>query len=145
MQSISMFRKVNTKLIKRIIADWLKVLLLLLDDIAALLLIILVLRFLKVRIPLPITIAAALVVGTFVFVIHKAVMPSFHKSPVTGPEAMIGIQGTVVKPLTPVGTIIVNGEYWRAESVNGSNMGVDENVEILGLDGLTLKVKRKEP
>jgi len=138
MQSISMCRKVNTKLIKRIIADWLKVLLLLLDDIAAL-------RFLKVRIPLPITIAAALVVGTFVFMIHKAVMPSFHKSPVTGPEAMIGIQGTVVKPLTPVGTIIVNGEYWRAESVNGSNMGVDENVEILGLDGLTLKVKRKEP
>ena len=139
-----MHKKVNTKLIKRVTGDRLKVLLLLLDDIAVLVLIILILRFWEVRIPLPITIAAALAVGTFVFIINKAVVRSFHKTPVAGPEAMIGIQGRVVKPLTPVGTIIVNGEYWRAESVNG-NMGVNEVVEILGLEGLTLKVKRKEP
>jgi membrane-bound ClpP family serine protease len=54
---------------------------------------------------------------------------------------MIGTQGRVVKPLTPVGTVMVNGEYWRAESVD-DNIGVDENVEIVRLEGLVLKVKR---
>jgi membrane-bound ClpP family serine protease len=55
---------------------------------------------------------------------------------------MIGLEGRVIKTLTPIGTVIVGGEYWRAKSVNG-NIGVDESVEIVGVDRLTLKVKRK--
>jgi membrane-bound ClpP family serine protease len=141
-QSTSMCRRLNTAVIKRIGSDWLRVLALLLDDIVVFLLVILILKFLKVQIPLPITIAAALVVGTLVFLIHRAVIPGLHKRPLTGPEAMIGIQGTVVKPLTPAGTIMVNGECWSAKSVS-DNIGADETVEILGLDGLTLKVRRR--
>ena len=53
---------------------------------------------------------------------------------------MIGEQGRAVDPLTPLGTITVNGEYWRAKSLDG-NIEVGENVEIVGLEGLTLKVK----
>ena len=49
---------------------------------------------------------------------------------------MIGLEGIVVEPLTPVGAIAVQGENWRARSV-------DDNVVIVELDGLTLKVKRK--
>jgi membrane-bound ClpP family serine protease len=56
---------------------------------------------------------------------------------------MIGLEGRVIKTLTPVGTVTVGGEYWRAKSVNG-NVGVGESVEIVGVDGLTLKVKRKD-
>ena len=138
-----MRKKVNTKLTKRTAADWLKVLVLLLDDVAALLLVILVLRFLEIRIPLPIMIVIALLLGTVIFIVHRAVIPSFHWKPVSGSEGMIGAQGTVVKPLTPVGTITVEGEYWRAKSVD-DNIEVDEDVEIVELDGLTLKVKRKE-
>lgn len=141
---ISMSRRVNTKLIKRTIADWLKVLVLFLDDAAVVLLIILVLRFLRIQIPLPITIVVAILIGTFVFIIHKSIIPSFHRKPVTGSEGMIGLQGRVVEPLTPVGTIIVKGERWRAKSVD-DNIEADENVEIVGLDGLTLKVKRRRP
>ena len=137
-----MHKEVNTKFTKRTIADWLKVLVLLLDEGVALLVVILVLRFFEIRIPLPITIVIALLLGTLVFITHKAVIPSFHWRPVSGSEGMIGAQGRVVKPLTPLGTIIVNGEYWRAKSVD-DNIEVDENVEIAGLDGLTLEVKRK--
>ena len=144
MQSTSMRRKVSTKLIKRTVADWGKVLVLLLDEAAVLLLVILALRFFKIKIPLPTTIVLALLLGTLIFIVHKAVMPSFHWRPVTGSEGMIGAQGRVVKPLTPVGTITVNDEYWRAKSVDKNNIEVDENVEIVGLDGLMLKVKHKE-
>ena len=138
-----MRQKVNPKFRKRTIADWLKVLVLLLDEGVALLLVILLLRFFEIRIPLPITIVIALLLGTLVFITHKAVIPSFHRRPVSGSEGMIGTQGRVVKPLTPLGTITVDGEYWKAKSVD-DNIEVDENVEIVGLDRLTLKVKHKE-
>ena len=139
---ISMRKKVDTKLIRRTIADWGKVLVLLLDEAAVVVVVILVFHFLGVRIPLPITITIAIIVGIFVFIIHIAVIPSFHKKQVTGREGMIGAQGTVVDPLTPVGTITLMGEYWRARSLDG-NIEVDENVEIVGLEGLTLKVKHE--
>jgi len=138
-----MGKKVGRKPLKRTVIDWLKVLVLLLDEAAALVLVVLVLRFLKIHVPLPITIAAGLLLGTIIFITHKAVIPSFHRKIVTGPEGMIGEQGRVVEPLTPVGAVIVDGERWRAKSVD-DNIEVDENVEIVGLERLTLKVKRKE-
>ncbi|MCX6008790.1 MAG: hypothetical protein NTW48_01900 [Chloroflexi bacterium] len=36
---------------------------------------------------------------------------------------MIGLEGRVIKTLTPVGTVTVGGEYWRTKSVN-VNVGV---------------------
>ena len=132
---------VNTNLIKRTLGDWLKVLVLLLDEAAVVALVILVLRFFGIQIPLPITIVIALMVGAFVFVIHIAVIPSFHRKQVTGREGMIGLQGRVVEPLTPIGVIIVVGEHWKAKSVE-KNIEVDEDVEIVGIDGLTLRVVR---
>ncbi len=96
----------------------------------------------RIQIPLPIVILIAILVGAFVFIVHKAVIPDFRRRPVTGQEGMIGLEGRVIKTLTPIGTVIVGGEYWRAKSVNG-NIGVDESVKIVGVDRLTLKVKRK--
>ena len=138
-----MHQKANNKPAKRTVTDWLKVLVLLLDEAAVLVLIILALRFFNVRIPLPITIVVALIVGALVFVVHMAVIPSFHRKQVTGREGMIGAEGRVVEPLSPVGAVTVNGEYWRAKSADG-NIGVDEAVEVVALEGLTLKVRRRE-
>jgi len=137
-----MCKKVDTQFIRRTIKDWSKVLVLLLDEAAVVALVILVLRFFSIHIPLPITIIMALLIGIFVFVIHIAVIPSFHRKQVAGREGMIGAQGRVVEPLTPFGTIIVKGEYWKAKSLD-ENIELDEDAEIIGLDGLTLKVKRK--
>ncbi len=92
---------------------------------------------------LPVKIVMGLVLGTFVFIIHVAVIPSFHRRIVTGSEGMLGAQGMVVEALNPVGAIIVKGERWKAVSVD-DNIEVDENVEIVELEGLTLKVKRKK-
>ena len=128
---------------KSTIKDWLKVLVLLLDEAAAVVLVLVVLWALKIEIPLLVAIIAALVLGAVVFITHKAIIPSFHKKKTTGSEGMIGLKGTVIQPLTPVGVVMVGGEYWKAKSV-GEDIGIDEEVEILRLDGLTLVVGLEE-
>ncbi len=124
------------------IKDWLIVLLLMLDEVAALVLVLVVLWFFKIRISLPIVITIALLLGTFVFITHKVIIPSFHKKKVTGSEGMVGLEGQVIEPLTPLGVVHVAGEYWKAKSVGG-DIAADEEVEILGLNKLILEVKRK--
>jgi len=127
---------------RRSIKDWLIILVLLLDEAAVVALAFLVLWVLKIEIPLPIIIVTALLLGAVVFIMHKAVIPSFRKKRITGSEGMIGLMGEVTEPLTPAGVVRVGSEYWKAKSV-GENIAVGEEVEILALDGLKLMVKRK--
>ena len=127
---------------KRTIKDWLIVLVLLLDEVAAVALVVLVLWFFRIRIPLLVAIVIALLLGAFAFMTHKVIIPSFHKKKITGSEGMIGLEGNVIKPLKPVGVIRVEGEYWKAKSVDG-NIAAGKDVEILGLNRLTLEVRHK--
>lgn len=128
---------------KSTVKDWLKVVVLLLDEAIVVGLVLLVLWVLGVEIPLPIAIPVALLLGVLVFIIHKAVIPTFHKKRITGSEGMIGLKGVVIKPLTPVGAVRVGGENWKAKSIGG-NIAAGEEVEILGVSGLTLMVKLEE-
>ena len=127
---------------KSTVKDWLKVLVLLLDEAAVVAVVFIILWALDIKIPLPVVIPVALVLGALVFIIHKAVIPTFHKKRITGSEGMIGLKGEVTQPLIPIGTIRVGSEYWKARTV-GENIAIGEEVEILGLEGLTLKVKHK--
>ena len=127
---------------KRKIKDWLLVLLLLSDEVLALALVLVVLWLFKIRLSLPVVIVIALALGTFAFLTHKVIIPSFHRKKVAGSEGMIGVVGEVVEPLTPVGVIRVGGEYWKAKSL-GEHVAADEYVEILGINRLTLEVRRK--
>jgi len=127
---------------RRSIKDWLIILVLLLDEAVVVALVFLVLWVLGIEIPLPIIIVTALLLGAVVFIMHKAVIPSFRKKRITGSEGMIGLKCEVIEPLTPVGVVQVGNEYWKAKSV-GENIAVGEEVEILALDGLKLMVKRK--
>ncbi len=137
-----MNKKIDTTLMLRTLKDWGKVLILMLDEALVIVVILLILHFLGIQITLPIKIGAGIIFVIFVFIRHVAVIPSFHRKVVTGREGMIGEQGKVVKPLTPVGVITIKGEYWSAKSVDDS-IEADENVEIVGMEGLTLMVKRK--
>ena len=127
---------------KRTIKDWLIVLVLLLDEAVAVGLVLLVLWALGIKIPLAVAIIIALFLGAVVFITHKAIIPSFHKKKTSGSEGMIGLEGEVIEPLTPVGVILTKGEYWKAKSV-GENIAAGEEVEILSVNGLTLTVEPK--
>lgn len=122
---------------------WLIVLIALLDDVAVLALVFVVLWFFKVEIPLSAIIAIGLVVGTFIFIVHRAIVPSLRRKKVTGAEGMIGLVGEVTQSLTPQGIIKINGEYWKARSVEG-NINDGEDVEVMEVKGLKLEVRRKE-
>ncbi len=128
---------------KSTVKDWLKILVLLLDEAAAVALVLFIIWVLKIEIPLPIAVVAALLFGGLAFVIQRAIIPTFHKKQVTGAEGLRGLEGEVIKPLTPVGVILTKGEYWKAKSV-GENIAVGEEVEILEIKGLTLIVKLKK-
>ncbi len=114
----------------------------LLDDAAIVLLVLLVLWFLKIPISLPVIIFVVIFFIATVFVMHRLVIPALHKKIKTGSEGMIGLEGEVIKPLTPDGIVRVSDEYWRARST-GESLVVGEEVEVVGINGLTLQVKRK--
>jgi len=128
---------------KRTVKDWLLITASLLDDAAVVVIVLLVLWFLKIPISLPVIILLVLLFVATVFIMHKLVIPALRRRKVTGSEGMLGLEGRVVKSLKPGGTVSVKGEYWTARSVD-KNISVGEQVEIVGIDGLTLHVKRKE-
>ena len=128
---------------KGTLKDWLKFLVLLLDDAAAVALVLLALWFFKVRIPLSVAIVLGVLLGILIFVVHKMIIPSFHVKQVTGSEGMIGLAGEVIEPLTPDGTVRIKGEYWKAKSVMG-DIPAGTHVEVLGLKNLVLEVRHKK-
>ncbi len=132
--------KENTK---RTIKNWLKVLVLLLDEAVAIALVLAALWFFKISLPLWLAIVIALLLGALAFGTHKLIIPSFHARQVTGREGMIGLVGEVIEPLTPSGVIRIEGEYWKARSVEG-NVLAEQEVEILDLKQHVLEVKRKK-
>lgn len=121
---------------------WLIVLAALLDDVAALALIFVILWFFDVKLPLSAIIAFGLVFGTFIFIVHRAVIPSLRRKKVTGAEGMVGLTGEVTQPLTPKGVVKIKGEYWKAKTIEGE-IGIGEDVEVVGIKGLGLEVRRR--
>lgn len=85
------------------------------------------------------------VLGTalfFIFVVGMAIR-TFGKKPVTGMEEMVGSHGVARSDLSPAGTIFIHGELWDARSDENIRQGDD--VEVTGIDGLRLRVRRPRP
>jgi membrane-bound serine protease (ClpP class) len=87
---------------------------------------------------IPATVVTALF---FVFVVGAGLRA--QKLPVkVGSEAMLGRTTTTMTPVDAHGgRVFVEGEYWTA--VSDVPIGANETVEIVGFQGLTLKVKPK--
>jgi membrane-bound serine protease (ClpP class) len=96
-------------------------------------------EFARVSIPAVIAIAV-LTGGFFAFVIAKALTIQ-RKPPVTGLEALRGAVGQVRTPLSPRGSVFLHGERWRAETVDGSTVDADSEVQVVGVRGFTLLVE----
>jgi membrane-bound serine protease (ClpP class) len=80
--------------------------------------------------------------AAFVFIMHKAVVPAIMRRGVTGAEGMVGMIGKVTEPLKPKGTVKIKDEYWNARSAAG-NIDAGESVEVVDIEGLNLKVRKK--
>lgn len=116
----------------------------LLDDVAVLALLFLILWACDVDIPFYLLVIIALVAGTFIYIMHRAVVFSLRRKKIAGREGMIGLTGEVTQALKPKGVIKVADEYWKAVSVSG-DIDVGGEVEVVGINGLSLEVKHREP
>jgi membrane-bound serine protease (ClpP class) len=125
---------------KRNLKDWLLILASLADDAAVVVLVLIVLLVLKITITWPIIIFLIFIFIGSVVIIHFLVMPVLHGRKIDGLEGMVGMVGKVIEPLNPTGLIKSRGEFWKAQTING-HIAAGETVEIVGFDGLVLRVK----
>ena len=86
----------------------------------------------------------------FIFLVTKAVQAQ-RRQPLTGTEGLVGMVGPVRTDLTVTGTdpkltegtVLVNGEIWRA--ISDEEIGSGEQVVVKSVDGFTLRVKKISP
>lgn len=121
---------------------WLLLLASLIDDAVVLALILLGLVYFHVKITWLIILAIVLFIAAFIVVTHFSIVPALQRRIVTGAEGMMGAAGKVIETLTPKGTVIIKGEYWKAVSANGK-IEKGRDIEVVGIKGLKLKVKEK--
>jgi membrane-bound serine protease (ClpP class) len=94
-----------------------------------------------VSVPLRFILPVALSVAGILLFLGRLGLQAQRQRPVTGAEALIGLQGRVRTPVTPdtAGQIDVHGEIWRAEST--VPLGAGDLVRVTAVNGLTLMVQ----
>lgn len=84
--------------------------------------------------------ATAITSLLFLFIIGMGVNAQRRKV-VTGLEALIDATGHALVPLTPTGTVMVEGETWNAQSISG-DIGQGEKIRIKEMKKLILYVEK---
>ena len=84
----------------------------------------------------PAVAAFAVFGGVVVFALGR----SLWVDQTAGVDELIGLVGRSTTVLSPDGKVFVRGEYWNAEA--DGEVGVGEPVEVTGVDGLLLRVRR---
>ena len=113
----------------------------LIDEIAVAIIILLVLPLFGINLPLFVLVSVLLVFSALAFLFYRALSPVINRKPVIGHEAMIGMIGTVVTPLSPEGLVEMAGEVWRARSTDG-NRDSGEKILVVEVKGLKLMVTK---
>jgi len=83
---------------------------------------------------------AVATLGAFCFAVIYLVFRSQVAKVTLGIDGLVGEIGEARARLSPRGKIFVHGEYWNAEGEGEIEAG--EKVEVIGFDGMTLKVRR---
>jgi membrane-bound serine protease (ClpP class) len=96
--------------------------------------------FLKVSPALNITLAV--LTGAFFVFIVRAGIKARNLPDQSGKNAMIGEVGFARNALDPIGQVFVHGEIWSGESADGSTVRAGEEIEVIDINGLMLKVRK---
>jgi membrane-bound serine protease (ClpP class) len=94
-------------------------------------------------IELPVTALIAIMVawGVFSVTLFLVTTRILMKQKAAGPPTMLGSRGRVTSPLAKEGMVRIKGELWKAKSAGG-DVGVGEEVKVVGEDGLQLVVRK---
>ena len=96
---------------------------------------------LGIIIPLPGLVAIMVTWGAVTVIMYRVGSRTLMRKPVVGLPDMIGSSGRVVRAIDPVGQVKIRNEFWDAKSA-GDKIKVDEEITVLGQEGLTLIVGR---
>ncbi len=95
------------------------------------------------RLSLPLVIGTGIFTALFFgFIVGKALQAQ-RRPRATGVESLVGRSGRVQTDLNPRGTVHVFGELWTAEA-DESPLPAGTKIQVTGVEGLTLRVKRYE-
>ena len=61
---------------------------------------------------------------------------------ITGSESFIGKSGEAITDLTPKGVVHIDGEYWKAISVDAKKIAKESEISVIEVQGIVLKVKK---
>jgi membrane-bound serine protease (ClpP class) len=92
------------------------------------------------RVSLKVMIPTIIIISLFFVAIIGLAVKAQMRKPATGSEGMVGLKGNAVTPIHEDGKVFMKGEYWNAYSSEMIDEG--ERVEVVGMKGLTLEVKR---
>jgi membrane-bound serine protease (ClpP class) len=87
-------------------------------------------------------ITLAVLTGAFFILVVRAGVKARNLPDQSGKNAMIGEVGFARSALDPMGQVFVHGEIWSAESIDGSNIRAGEEIEVIEISGLMLRVRQ---
>lgn len=93
------------------------------------------------RVSVYLVVAIALLMGGFFAFVLAKVLRAQKRPPSTGVESLIGAAAEVRTPLTPTGTVFINGELWRAIADDDSEIPTGTRVEVVAVRGFLLHVR----
>jgi membrane-bound serine protease (ClpP class) len=79
--------------------------------------------------------------SAFLVLVARALVRAQRTPVAMGPQAMVGRSGVALSSLEPTGQVRVNGEVWSAV-VEDEPITAGESVEVAGVEGVTLRVRR---
>ena len=96
------------------------------------------------RVSLPLVILVALIIGISFAIIVGFALRAQKRPVITGQEGMRGQSGIARTDIDPTGQVQSGAELWTAELAEGQGrIRKGEKVEVVKVEGLTLKVKKK--
>jgi membrane-bound serine protease (ClpP class) len=97
------------------------------------------------RVSMPLVIFVGVFIGAIFFVILGYALRAQSRPVITGMESLVGQLGVAVSDVSPSGQVQLTSELWSAEPASGSlDIRKGDKVEVVGFDGLRLKVRKKE-
>ena len=99
-----------------------------------------IMLFEDVGVSLKLMMPTIILVGGFFVLVASLAFRAYRAKPKSGMDGLLGEVGVVKERIDPEGLIFVHGEYWRAIARERVEPG--EKVEVEGIDGLVLKVKK---
>lgn len=97
----------------------------------------------SLRVSLTVILPSVLLTALFFLLLMALAWRSLRRPAVMGPEALIGRVAVVRRAAAPRGSVLVRGEIWEAEVVGGGTIAEGEEAEVVGVEGLRLKVKKR--